>query len=215
MKLLTTTQQHAVDSTATYQANTGLLAMQYSYTLPADYDMSNIRRRIATKGHLMDGFPDLVFKAFAYSANDYSYRYSGANYYAPFYLWQNASGITRFLESAGFTDLMQTFGRPVVRTWSVLYAQFRDSYPITSWATREYHDIPKDISLSELHKQESTQIKQEIDSKRILGAFSAYEVQTWKLIRYKLLTTCPAQPDSTKLQIYQVGHLATRHKTVQ
>ena len=35
-------------------------AMQYEITLPADYDMEIIRKRVATKGHLLDDFPGPV-----------------------------------------------------------------------------------------------------------------------------------------------------------
>lgn len=41
-----------------------MIAMQYSFTLPADYDMSIIDRRIRDKGPLLDGFPNLGFKAY-------------------------------------------------------------------------------------------------------------------------------------------------------
>ena len=37
-----------------------MLAMQYSFTLPADYDMTIIERRIAENGHRLDGYPGLV-----------------------------------------------------------------------------------------------------------------------------------------------------------
>ena len=36
-----------------------MFAMQYSITLPADYDMAIIRHRVAAKGHLLDDFPSL------------------------------------------------------------------------------------------------------------------------------------------------------------
>ncbi|MGO6908064.1 DUF4865 family protein, partial [Rhizobium ruizarguesonis] len=41
-----------------------MITMQYSFTLPADYDMSIIDRRIRDKGPLLDGFPNLGFKAY-------------------------------------------------------------------------------------------------------------------------------------------------------
>ena len=34
-----------------------MIAMQYSFTLPADYDMTRIDERIESKGHLLNGFP--------------------------------------------------------------------------------------------------------------------------------------------------------------
>lgn len=39
-----------------------VVAMQYSFVLPADYDMNIIKQRIASKGHLLDDFPGLIFK---------------------------------------------------------------------------------------------------------------------------------------------------------
>ena len=40
-----------------------MLAMQYGFVLPADYDMGIGRRRIAEKSHLLDQFPRRRFKA--------------------------------------------------------------------------------------------------------------------------------------------------------
>ena len=42
-------------------------AMRYAITLPGDYDMTIIRNRVAKSGHLMDGFQDLLFKAYLIS----------------------------------------------------------------------------------------------------------------------------------------------------
>jgi hypothetical protein len=41
-----------------------MIAMQYSFTLPADYDMAIIDRRIAQKSGFTDNFPKLLFKAY-------------------------------------------------------------------------------------------------------------------------------------------------------
>ncbi len=47
-----------------------MLSMQYNFVLPADYDMSVIRRRIETRGVSTDGFPGLMFKAYLYASRD-------------------------------------------------------------------------------------------------------------------------------------------------
>ena len=44
-----------------------MIAMQYSFTLPADYDMATIRRRIAEKRHLLDHFDGLHLKAYLWA----------------------------------------------------------------------------------------------------------------------------------------------------
>jgi len=56
-----------------------MLAMQHSFTLSADYDMSVIREWIATNGHLIDGFPLLVSKAFLYASRDQGRPYACEN----------------------------------------------------------------------------------------------------------------------------------------
>ncbi|CAI0691623.1 Uncharacterised protein [Serratia marcescens] len=44
-----------------------MLAMQYRFTLPADYDMAIVRRRIADFGHRLDACPQLIVKAYLYA----------------------------------------------------------------------------------------------------------------------------------------------------
>ena len=60
--------------------------MQYSFVLPADYDMAIIRQRIADKGHLLDAYPNLLFKAYLSADRQSSTQPSRHNLYAPFYL---------------------------------------------------------------------------------------------------------------------------------
>lgn len=91
-----------------------MYAMQYEIPLPADYDMSIVRRRVASKGHLTDGYPDLGLKAYLIREKDID----GAlkNEYAPFYLWIAAAGMNRFLwTGTGFKNIVGSFGRPPVR----------------------------------------------------------------------------------------------------
>lgn len=91
-----------------------MILMQYRFTLPADYDMDIIERRIAENGAKFDGFPGLVFKAFLYARRDCGAK---ENSYAPLYLWRDPAGITQFLQSPGFARLAQDFGWPAIRTW--------------------------------------------------------------------------------------------------
>ena len=96
-----------------------MLAMQYGFVLPADYDMGIVRRRIAEKGHLLDQFPRLRFKAYLSADRRGARLPTRHNLYAPFYLWDDAEGMNAFLGSSGFAGVAQAFGWPEVRTWSV------------------------------------------------------------------------------------------------
>ncbi|MEU1282916.1 DUF4865 family protein [Kitasatospora sp. NPDC005856] len=90
-------------------------AMQYEITLPADYDMGIIRKRVADKGHLLDAHPGLGLKA--YLVRERGRQGSPVNQYAPFYLWRTAEGMNGFLWGPGFRGLSADFGRPTVRHW--------------------------------------------------------------------------------------------------
>lgn len=93
-----------------------MIAMQYRFPLPADYDMAIIDRRIANKGHLTDGFPGLLFKAYLSACKTGPAR---DNAYAPFYVWNTVDGMHAFLNGPGFAGVSQAFGRPAVATWLV------------------------------------------------------------------------------------------------
>lgn len=92
-----------------------MIAMQYVFTLPADYDMGRIVDRVAAKGPSFDDFPGLVFKAFLIS--EAGRDGAAVNRYAPFYVWQSPEALRDFLGSTGFAALVASFGRPQVRTW--------------------------------------------------------------------------------------------------
>ncbi|MFF3004799.1 DUF4865 family protein [Kitasatospora sp. NPDC057940] len=90
-------------------------AMQYEITLPADYDLGIIRKRVADKGHLLDAHPGLGLKA--YLVRERGRDGSPVNQYAPFYLWRTVEGMNSFLWGPGFRGLSADFGRPAVRHW--------------------------------------------------------------------------------------------------
>ncbi|MEU5714630.1 DUF4865 family protein [Streptomyces sp. NPDC020403] len=92
-------------------------AMQYEITLPADYDMEIIRRRVASRGHLLDDFPGLGLKAYLSRERGEA---SPVNQYAPLYLWTAPEGMNTFLRGPGFQGIVDDFGRPEVQHWSGL-----------------------------------------------------------------------------------------------
>jgi len=92
-----------------------MIAMQYVFTLPADYDMGRIIDRVAQKGASFDDFPGLLFKSFLMS--EAGRDGATANRYAPFYVWHSPEAIVGFLGSPGFAALVASFGRPQIRTW--------------------------------------------------------------------------------------------------
>lgn len=95
-----------------------MYAMQYSITLPADYDMQIIRDRVARTGHLIDGFPGLDFKAFLIREKVHGHP---ANEYAPFYVWTDIDGMRSFCwGEPGYSAIVRDFGRHPIQDWTVV-----------------------------------------------------------------------------------------------
>ncbi len=61
-----------------------MIAMHYSFTLPADYDMDRIRTRVVARSATFDHMPQLDLKAFLIAER--GKHGSNEHVYAPFYV---------------------------------------------------------------------------------------------------------------------------------
>lgn len=96
-----------------------MIALHYRVTLPRDYDMAAIHRRIEAGGPAMDNHEGLVFKAFL--TREVGVDDSPANEYAPLYVWANTSKMTQFLtDDDGFGRIQRDFGAVPVSVWPVV-----------------------------------------------------------------------------------------------
>ena len=89
-----------------------MLAMQYSVRLPQEFDETQIRKHVAIRSPLFNGFPGLRHKFYLYDSEE--------KVYAPFYIWENAQYAQEFLLDNLFNGVSQKFGRPRVRSWQVV-----------------------------------------------------------------------------------------------
>lgn len=183
-----------------------MLAMQYKFTLPADYDMALIQKRIASKGPLLDGFPQLVLKAFLFARRNHPHYYSEENQYAPFYLWEDSVGMNRFLSSDGFQGLVKDFGWPKVKMWSVWRTRLGASIGSAAFASTEVVQIQPHTILAKLEQEEEKLVNDVVDSGKALGAMVAFEPITWTMVRFRL-TNLP-DPALPRRRTYEVGHLS-------
>jgi hypothetical protein len=153
--------------------------MQYELTLPADYDMAIIRRRVATRGHRTDDFPGLGLKAYLIRERANG---SPVNQYAPFYLWHDVGGMSRFLVGGGgFQSIVDDFGRPPVRHWTGI-AMERGPGDVPRSATREITALPEnlDAAIKDLHEQ--------AQQEHVHTAALAFDPLRWQLVRFVLWT---------------------------
>ncbi len=184
-----------------------MLAMQYDIPLPADYDMATIRRRIADKGHLLDGFPGLGFKAYLYAMRDDAVLPRGTNRYAPFYLWHDAEGMNAFLGGAGFATLARDFGRPAVQTWSVWQNASQGDLTAAVCASREVVPIPDGAWLEGWREREAAAAHQAVTD-GALAAVTAFEPAGWTLVRFRLWPDLRAGLTGQACSLYRVGCVA-------
>jgi hypothetical protein len=182
-----------------------MIAMQYGFTLPADYDMAIIDRRIADKGKFTDGFPGLVFKAYLITRKTDPLG-PGENRYAPFYLWESASAMNTFLCGPGFAAVTQSFGWPMVNTWSAWWSRISDRVAEARFASIELMPVQSHANLGELQAAECRLAAASMETEGALAAVAGFNPSNWNVVRLRLWKRPP--PSMTTGTIYAIGHLS-------
>ncbi|HJV49919.1 MAG TPA: DUF4865 family protein [Noviherbaspirillum sp.] len=185
-----------------------MIAMQYGFVLPADYDMTIIDRRIAEKGRFTDGLPGLVFKAYLKSRRTAAPEPDGENRYAPFYLWDSAAGMNDFLSGPGFVALTRSFGWPSVKAWSVWEARVSARVAQARFASRELIAVRPYAKLDELRAGEVGQARQAVERQHALAAVAGFEPTTWSIVRFALWEQLPPSEPAAERCVYEVGHVS-------
>jgi hypothetical protein len=183
-----------------------MIAMQYSFSLPADYDMAIIDRRIRDKGPMLDNFPDLKFKAYLSARR--GRNGSRENLYAPFYVWENGVGLTNFLCGDGFQAVTQSFGWPKVATWIVWNARISGDVPQARYATCELLATAPYSPLAGIRQEESEAVMDDVARGGALASVSAFEPTSWTRVRFRLWRDMPRATTGGTTQVYDVGHVS-------
>jgi len=178
-----------------------MIAMQYSFTLPADYDMSIVDRRIRDKGPMLDGFPQLRFKAYLAARKEGGEIPGRENLYAPFYLWDGAEGLNNFLTGASFATLARDMGWPSVQTWMVWHAHVAPDVAEARFASREIEAIAPYSDLAALRAGPTIHDD-------ALASVVAFDPGGWRWLRFRLWRDRPAA-EASGGQLYYVGHVST------
>ena len=185
-----------------------MIAMQYNFPLPADYDMAIIDRRIREKGPQLDNLPGLKFKAYLTARKDDAIIGSRQNLYSPFYVWHEEEGLSDFVCGPGFLALTENFGRPQVNTWIAWYAETSADIRRAKFAIREVVAIDAKKSLGELRANETQAAAQAQSNGEALASVAAFEPTHWTLVRFRLRAEPPKDPARPGVQAYDVGHLS-------
>lgn len=181
-----------------------MIAMQYSFTLPADYDMSIIDRRVAENGAKMDGFPGLGFKAYLIARK--GEPGSPENAYAPFYLWKRTEAMEAFLSGPGFKGVTAAFGWPDVVTWLVWQSHMAADIALATHAVQRRTAIASYSDLAQFRQASADRMAQ-LAEQKALTTVSAFNPQTWSVVEFSLWQK--PVPAAHGDRIFRVGHVST------
>lgn len=182
-----------------------MYAMQYELTLPADYDMEIIRKRVRDRGTGTDGFAGLGVKA--YLIRERGVAGSPVNQYAPFYVWREISGMNKFLwGGGGFTGIVTDFGRPPVRHWTGVDFQFgpvNDKDPVA--ATRRIEPMAPGADPIGPVQAADDELREQAEQAGVHSVALAVDPQRWELVHFTLWTENPPESAGDR---YEVLHLS-------
>ncbi|MCM3810459.1 DUF4865 family protein [Streptomyces sp. DR7-3] len=183
-----------------------MLAMQYRITLPADYDMRIIRRRVETKGPLLDDFSGLGLKA--YGIRERGVDGSRVHQYAPFYLWTAPEAMNRFLWGPGFQGIIRDFGRPSVEHWQGLaFERGPSAGAVPRTATRHATPVPAAADPAAAVEDALARLAERTRKDGVHTTALGIDPRGWELIHFTLWegSAPPSEPGDR----YQVLHLST------
>ncbi|WHX22611.1 DUF4865 family protein [Streptomyces malaysiensis subsp. malaysiensis] len=183
-----------------------MLAMQYRITLPADYDMRIIRRRVETKGPLLDDFSGLGLKA--YGIRERGVDGSPVHQYAPFYLWTAPEAMNRFLWGPGFQGIVRDFGRPSVEHWQGLaFERGPSAGAVPRTATRHATPVPAAADPAAIVEDALARLAERTRKDGVHTTALGIDSRGWELIHFTLWegSAPPSEPGDR----YQVLHLST------
>ena len=169
-------------------------AMRYAITLPSDYNMTIIRERVAKSGHLMDGFQDLLFKAYLISE-----KAAGAlqNSYSPLYVWKAAAGMNKFIFDGYFDNILRDFGWQHIEIGVAASTALTDAFKNSKYLTEETVAINPTTSLKN-HKLQAQPQNDET------GKLVVYNPDKWQQVVFTFYRDKP----ETEKTCYEILHLS-------
>jgi len=174
----------------------GMQLMQYEISLPADYDMDIIRRRVEKAAPTLDDFEGLALKAYLIRKGQY----------APFYLWHDVDAMNRFLWfGGGFGRILDSFGRPSVQHWLGLTNEpgpAHDRRP--THASKQVEALSPDADPIASVERAIEKAQERATTKGVHTVAAGIDPRGWQLIQFTLWDTSPDEDE----QRYEVLHIS-------
>jgi hypothetical protein len=179
-----------------------MLAMQYSITLPENYDLELIRQRVERRTKLFEDLPGLSHKSYLLDEAD--------KIYAPFYIWSEVEEAQKFLFDDLFHGVIQDFSRPRVRTWFTLAKGYGNRIVNPTYAIKEIDRIAPEEKLEEVVKAERDHHDEALRNPALYFRCFAFDSDRWEIVRYSLWLDAKsaAKPAADSVDIYSVLHVS-------
>ncbi|AZQ74146.1 DUF4865 family protein [Streptomyces abikoensis] len=188
-----------------------MYAMQYEITLPADYDMTIIRERVAARAHVLDDRAGLGLKA--YVIRERGVDGSPVNQYAPFYLWDGVGAMGEFLVGGGgFQGIVASFGRPAVHHWTGIACHAgpaRSAAPRA--ASRLLTPMPADADPESVVADALGELDELAGRAGAHTTALAFDPRHWQLLRFTLWEHAVPPGEDERAERYEVLHLSHPH----
>ncbi|MFF5015445.1 DUF4865 family protein [Streptomyces sp. NPDC001165] len=179
-------------------------AMQYEFTLPADYDMGVIRSRVARVAHRLDDWDGLGIKT--YVLRERGVHGSPVNQYGPFYLWNTMEGMNRFLWGGAFQGPVDDFGRPDIRQWTGLaFEEGSAAGSPAAFAVRRRQPVPDGVELAAFMADTASETGRLAATDGAVLAAAAVDTRAWEVVHFSLWEHAAPKAEG---DVFEVLHLS-------
>ena len=150
-----------------------MLAMQYSVRLPQDFDTAQIHKHVAARSSLFDGCPGLRHKFYLYDPEEHVY--------APFYIWENAQFAQEFLLDKLFNGVIETFGRPRVRSWQIISFDYGPAHGKTpTFLSSAVDKVPAGRPVGEFMRKEKEHHQEMLETPGLYAHMVLLDPDRWE-----------------------------------
>ena len=178
-----------------------MLAMQLTIRLGVVCDSATVHALIAERVQRLSR-RDLIH-AFCLVNED-------EHVYAPLYVWRTDGAMRGFLLGSLMTGVVETFGRPKVRTWSVLEFGEADTTVVPRHAVREIDALRAEHSPALAARREGKRHRDMLGLPGLHAHVVMLDPERWEIARFSLWRDhgCAPTPDSDCVHTYRVAQFS-------
>lgn len=175
-----------------------MLAMQLNLRLGACSDETGAYGRVVDCARRVSPRRDLVHAACLVDDE--------AHVCAPLYIWRSGGAMRCFLLGSRFGEVVDGFGRPRVRTWSVLEFDPGDTSVAPRFAISEIDALDPERNLRSVAQREKRRHREMLRRPGLYSHAAAVDPDRWEIVRFSLWRDelCAAPADADCVHTYRV-----------